>query len=196
MAHILPHWNWPDRVGQVTPVHVYSSADEAELFLNGESQGRVKRAQYTYRFRWDKVTYQPGELRVVTYKGGKDWADATVRTTGEAKALKLESYRNQTSIKSDGNDLAFISLTVVDEKGDMVPTATNNISFSVSGPGEIVTTDNGDPTDMVAFPSKDRKAFAGLALAIIRANPGASGPITIRATTKDLQSSEITIQAK
>jgi len=74
MAHILPHWTWPDRVGQVTPVHVYTSGDEGELFLNGQSLGRKQKAQYEYRLRWDDVVYQPGTLKVVTYKNGKEWA--------------------------------------------------------------------------------------------------------------------------
>jgi beta-galactosidase len=74
MAHILPHWTWPERVGQVTPVHVFTSGDEAELFLNGKSLGRRKKGQYEYRLRWDDVVYEPGELKVVAYKGGMPWA--------------------------------------------------------------------------------------------------------------------------
>ena len=70
MAHILPHWNWPDRVGQITPVHVYTSGDSAELFLNGKSLGLKTKEQYEYRLRWDDVVYQPGELKVVAYKDG------------------------------------------------------------------------------------------------------------------------------
>ncbi|MEO6992284.1 MAG: beta-galactosidase GalB, partial [Lacunisphaera sp.] len=76
MAHILPHWNWPERVGQVTPVHVYSSGDEAELFLNGKSLGRKKRGTFEYRFRWDEVVYEPGQLKVVVYKNGRPWTTA------------------------------------------------------------------------------------------------------------------------
>ena len=74
MAHILPHWTWPDRVGQVTPVHVFTSGDEAELFLNGKSMGRKKKGQFEYRLRWDDVAYEPGTLEVVAYKDGKEWA--------------------------------------------------------------------------------------------------------------------------
>ena len=74
MAHILPHWTWPDRVGEITPVHVYTSGDEAELFLNGQSLGRKSKGQYEYRLRWDDVKYEPGELRVVAYKNGQEWA--------------------------------------------------------------------------------------------------------------------------
>lgn len=73
MAHILPHWTWPDRVGKVTPVHVFTSGDEAELFLNGKSLGRKKKQDFEYRLRWDDVVYEPGELKVVAYKGGKPW---------------------------------------------------------------------------------------------------------------------------
>ncbi|KAK0742057.1 glycoside hydrolase superfamily [Apiosordaria backusii] len=196
MAHILPHWNWPNRVGQVTPVHVYSSGDEAELFVNGKSQGRQKKAQYTYRFRWDNVTYQPGEVHVVAYKDGIEWANATVRTTGAASQLRLSTYRDRASIKADGDDLSFVSVAVVDDKGDVVPTAEPNITFSISGPGDIVTTDNGDSTDMVAFPSKQRKAFRGLALAIVRAKAGASGAVTVTATADGLKTAEISLQVE
>ncbi|KAK0702397.1 glycoside hydrolase superfamily [Lasiosphaeris hirsuta] len=187
MAHILPHWTWPDRVGQVTPVHVFSSGDEAELFLNGVSQGRQKRDQSNYRFRWDKIAYQPGELQVTTYKDGAIWANATVRTARQATQLKLSAYRDRSVIRADGSDLAFISVTVTDDKGNVVPQASGTITFSVQGPGTIVATDNGDPTDMVPFPSKDRKAFAGLALAIIRANEGTTGTIAVKATGTGVQ---------
>jgi beta-galactosidase len=196
MAHILPHWNWPDRVGKETPVHVFSSGDEAELFVNGKSQGKQKKAQYTYRFRWDKVTYQPGEVRVVTYKGGKEWATATIRTTGEASKLRMQTYHDKTSIKADGSDLSFVSVDVVDDKGDIVPTAEPTISFSISGPGEIVSTDNGDATDMTAFPSKERKAFRGRALAIVKAKAGASEPITVTAKANGVEAGSITLKVE
>ena len=84
MAHILPHWNWPERLGEVTPIHVYTSGDEAELFLNGKSLGRKKKGQYEYRLRWSDVVYEPGELRVVAYKNGLEWAESAVKTTGPA----------------------------------------------------------------------------------------------------------------
>ncbi|MFO1489236.1 MAG: beta-galactosidase GalB, partial [Verrucomicrobiota bacterium] len=93
MAHILPHWNWPDRVGQVTPVHVYTSGDEAELFLNGKSLGRKKKGPLEYRLRWNDVVYQPGELKVVAYKNGRRWATDSVKTTGAATQLGLRPDR-------------------------------------------------------------------------------------------------------
>jgi beta-galactosidase len=193
MAHILPHWTWPDRAGQVTPVHVFSAADEAELFVNGESAGRLKKEQYSYRFRWDAVTYQPGNISVVTYKDGKQWAVDTKRTVGDAAKLNITADR--TTIVGDGYDLSYITVAVVDSNGDIVPQANNEITFSVSGAGQIAATDNGDPADMTAFPSLTRKAFSGLALAIVRANTGASGPITVSAAATGLTTAEITLQA-
>ena len=188
MAHILPHWTWPDRVGQVTPVHVYSSGDEAELFVNGKSAGRIKKGQYEYRFRWDKVTYEAGEVRVVTYKNGKEWATDMKKTVGSAAKLNVTADRTAIS----GDVLSFVSVAVVDKNGDSVPQASNAITFSISGPGKIVSTDNGDPTDMTAFPSLTRKAFSGYALAIVRAT--GSGKITVSAAADGLTGGQVTLE--
>lgn len=194
MAHILPHWTWPERVGQITPVHVFSSGDEAELFLNNQSQGRKKRGGYEYRFRWDSVVYQPGELKVVTYKNGKSWATDIVKTAGEARSLQMQVDRKR--IKSDGQDLAFMTVRVLDEKGIVVPRADNEIEFEVSGAGEIVATDNGDPADLVAFPSHKRKAYSGYALVIVRSKAGERGMITITAKSGGLVAAAIVITSQ
>jgi len=194
MAHILPHWTWPDRAGQTTPVHVYTSGDEAELFLNAKSLGRKKKAQFEYRLRWDDVVYEPGELRVVSYKAGKQWALDLVKTAGSAAKLLLTPDRS--TIANDGRDLSFITLTVADKDAQMVPRSMNMINFEISGPGEIVATDNGDPTDMTPFPSKDRKAFNGLALAIVRAKRGQSGQIIVTAEAAGLETARARIMAK
>jgi beta-galactosidase len=192
MAHILPHWTWPDRVGEVTPVHVFSVADEAELFLNGRSLGRKQRGPFEYRFRWDEVVYQPGRLRVVTYKNGRKWATDSVRTAGPATRLQLTADRS--SLSGDGEDLVFITADVLDSGGALVPNGDSLISFSISGPGEIVATDNGDQGDLTAFPSTQRKAFSGKALAIVRAKPGRSRRVTIRAHAHGLRDSEVTLK--
>ena len=192
MAHILPHWNWPDRVGQITPVMVYTSGDEAELFLNGVSQGRRKKAQFEYRLRWDEVKYQPGELRVVAYKNGKVWASETVKTTGAPAQIRLSADRN--AIASDGADLSFVTVRIADAQGLTVPRSHNELSFSVEGAGEIVATDNGDATDLTAFKSHNRRAFNGLALVIVRARKGAHGLITVRASSAGLPGGQITIR--
>jgi beta-galactosidase len=190
-AHILPHWTWPGREGEVTPVHVFSSADEAELFVNGKSQGKLTRAPFAYRFRWDYVTYQPGEVKVVTWKDGKPWATEAVVTTGAAAAL--EARVDRTRIKGDGRDLAFVTLRVTDKAGRTAPRANNPVRFTVTGPGELVATDNGDPTSFVPFPSATRPAFNGLALAIVRARPGANGTITVRAEADGLAPATVSI---
>ncbi|UII23318.1 beta-galactosidase GalB [Fulvivirga ligni] len=184
MAHILPHWNWPNRVGKVTPVHIFTSGDEAELFLNGKSLGKKKKGEYEYRLRWDDVIYEPGELKVIAYKDGKQWAEEIVKTTEAANKVILEADKKE--CYADGKDLIFITARVADHHGSTVPQADNLIEFSIDGPGEIVATDNGDPTDMTAFPSHSRKAFGGLALVIIKAKKGESGIIKITAKSSEL----------
>jgi beta-galactosidase len=191
MAHILPHWNWPERVGEVTPVHVYSSGDEAELFLNGKSLGRRKRDRFEYRFRWDDVVYAPGELKVVTYKGGKPWAEAVQRTTGPAAKLALAADR--ASVRADGSDLSFVTVTVADRDGQLVPRAKNRVTFEISGPGEIIATDNGDATSFESFQSKERNAYNGLALVVVRTKAGEPGSIMLRAKSDGLTAAETVI---
>jgi len=191
MAHILPHWTWPERVGEVTPVHVFTSGDEAELFVNGESQGRKAKAPYQYRLRWDYVTYEPGELEVVAYRDGKEWATSTVRTAGDAARLEVTADRSR--IAADGRDLAFITIRVTDEDGLTVPRADNTIAFAIEGPGKIVATDNGDPTDFVPFQSSARRAFNGFALAVVQGIPGQPGTIEVRAASESLRDDAVTL---
>lgn len=194
MAHILPHWNWPERIGQITPVFVYTSGDEAELFLNGQSLGRKRKGALEYRLRWDDVVYQPGELKVVAYKNGKKWATDTVRTTGPASQLMLAADRK--AIAADGRDLSFVTVMVADRKGDLVPRSKNALRFSVEGPGEIVATDNGDPTSFESFQVPQRKAFNGLALVIVRAKAGTPGKIVVKAEADGLRAASVTLHSK
>ncbi len=190
-AHILPHWTWPDRVGQITPVHVFSSADEGELFVNGKSQGKIKKRDYEYRFRWDYVVYEPGEVKVVTWKNGQPWATETIHTVGDAAKLSLTADR--AAIASDGRDVSFVTLKILDKDGNVVPAAKQKIDFTIEGPGQIVATDNGDPTDMTAFPSHSRDAFNGLALAIVKADR--PGKIILHAKAQGLSETTIAISA-
>ena len=192
MAHILPHWNWPERVGQVTPVFVYTSGDAAEFFLNGKSLGLKKKGDYEYRLRWDDVVYQPGELKVVAYKNGKQWATDEVKTTGAPAELLLSADRGK--IAADGKDLSFITVTVADKDRLQVPRSKNRLKFEIAGPGEIVATDNGDATSLESFQSPERNAYNGLALVIVRAKPGQAGSITLTATSPDLKPATIKIE--
>lgn len=192
MAHILPHWTWPERVGQVTPVHVFTSGDEGELFVNGRPQGRRKKAAFEYRLRWDEVVYEPGEIKVVTWRGGKPWASDTVRTAGEPARLHLGADR--TELRADGQDLSFITVRIVDAAGQTVPRAAHRLRFSLQGPGEIVATDNGDATSFEPFPSTTRPAFSGQALVIVKAT--GAGTLTVRAQAEGLAGGELVLRVR
>jgi len=194
MAHILPHWNWPERVGQVTPVHVYTSGDEAELFLNGQSLGRKKKGPLEYRLRWDEVVYQPGVLKVVAYKNGRHWAEDVVQTTGPAAKLKLQADRS--TVRADGYDLSYITVTVADQAGLLVPRTKNLVRFTLTGPGEIAGGDSGDPTSHEPMQAMQHSAFNGLCLAIIRTQAGHPGKITLHAESDGLAGAELTIRSR
>ncbi len=193
MAHILPHWNWPDRVGEVTPVHVFTSGDEAELYLNGKSLGRKKKGQYEYRLRWDDVNYEPGEVKVIAYKDGKKWAEDIVQTTDEP--ARLEASADRKEIQADGYDLSFVTVRIIDKNGLTVPQADNHVSFEIEGNGEIVATDNGDPTCFVEFHSPERQAFSGMVLAIVRSKPGVCGKFKVTARSPGLGESSVVIKS-
>jgi beta-galactosidase len=193
MAHILPHWTWPERVGQITPVHVFTSGDEGELFLNGRSLGRQRKGPFEYRLRWDSAVYEPGTLEAVTYKNGAKWATDSVKTAGAPAGL--EAVPDRPSIRADGRDLSFVTVRVVDSNGHMVPRADNRIKFSIEGPGEIAATDNGDPTSFEPFQAHERKAFNGLCLVIVRAKAGLSARITIIASSEGLRDGATSITA-
>ncbi len=344
MAHILPHWNWPGREGEITPVHVYTSGDEAELFLNGRSLGRKAKAkpgtlapdislptslsagknaeastseennasangndnniktrwcassdsadnfwqvdlgenqklgscviywendssayayeilvsqdgkkwektsqatyagrnnyslhkfsaegrylkvQFTglknywasfyecqvfaqdvqpeiidpeaipeaYRLRWDNVIYEPGELKAIAYKDGKKWAEDSVKTTGKAYTVKLTADRNR--IKADGCDLSFITIDIVDNNGNIVPRSNNMVNLSITGPGVIEATGNGDATNSDCFKNTSRNAYNGKMLAIIKSEKNKPGTIKLTAESEGLKSQTITIE--
>ncbi len=185
MAHLLPHWTWPGREGQVTPVHVFTSGDEAELFVNGVSQGRKRKGPLQYRLRWDGVVYQPGELRVQAYRQGKPWASDRVQTAGSAARMQVMPDRSR--IRGDGQDLSFVTVRLFDRADRPAPTAGDRLRFRIEGPGELVATDNGDPTNLESFAAPQRNAFNGLCLAIVRGKAGVRGTITVHVESDSLQ---------
>jgi beta-galactosidase len=194
MAHIVPqNWNWPDRVGKITPVQVYTSGDAAELFLNGKSLGVKKKGPFEYRLSWDDVVYEPGTLKVIAIKDGKKWAADIVKTTGPAVKLALKADR--AAIRADGKDLSFVTVTVADKDGLMAPRAMNNLRLSIKGPAEIVATGNGDATSHASFQSKEPNAFNGLCLAIVRAKNGDPGKITVKAESDGLTAATLVIRS-
>lgn len=194
MVHILPHWNWSGREGQITPVHLFTTGDEAELFLNGRSMGRKKKGDFEYRIRWDDIRYEPGELKAIAYKNGDKWAEEVVSTSLEPFSLQMEADR--TRIISDGEDLSFITVSVIDSEGRFVPDAVRSIHFTIEGSGEIVATDNGNAADMTPFHSHTRKTFSGQCLAIVRGDRDNPGTISIKAESPGLKESSITLVAE
>lgn len=194
MVHILPHWNWEDRVGEITPVHVFTTGDEVELFLNEKSLGRKQKQHFEYRLRWDGVIYEPGELKAIAYKNGEKWAEEVVKTTGEAVSIKAAADRDE--ISSDGRDLAFVSLDIVDENGSTVPKSSNLLSFRIEGNAEIVAADNGDPTDLSSFKSASKKAFNGKCLVIIKSRKNQKGRSRLIIESPGLKKAEVMITSK
>lgn len=194
MAHILPHWNQQGREGKRTPVWVYTSGDEAELFLNGRSLGRRKKAPFTYRLRWDSVSYEPGELRVRTWRNGQPWAETAVQTTGPGVRLKLTPDKQ--TVRADGDDLVFVRISVVDAQGREVPDAEPVIRCQLEGAGRIVATDNGDPTCLIAFHETERPAFNGLLLAIVKPERDSRGRLRLNVSAPGLEGAKLSLRVK
>jgi len=196
--HILPHWNWSGREGEVTPVFVYTNFDSAELFVNGKSMGIQKKndssPQSRYRLMWMDVKYQPGTLKVVAYdKNGKPSAEKSVVTAGEPKRLILEPDRKE--INADGRDISFITVSVVDEKGNPCPTANDQLAFKVSGNGNFKAACNGDATSMEQFHLPTMKLFSGKLVILVNSNT-TPGDIKLTVKGKGLKSAEVTLRSK
>ena len=168
--HLLPHWTWPGREGQATPVYCYTSYPMAELFVNGKSQGRITYNSASrldrYRLRWNNVVYEPGELKVVAYDyDGTPKAEQTVRTAGTPARIVLKADRS--SISSKGEDLAFVTVSLVDKDGTPCPTATNTMSYTVTGAAKFRAACNGDATSLVPFNSTAMPLFSGQLVVVV-----------------------------
>ena len=168
--HVLPHWTFPERVGETTPVYCYTSWPSAELFVNGKSQGRIVKNPGTrldrYRLRWNNVKYEPGEIKVVAYDyDGTPRGEQVVRTAGAPARIVLKADRNR--ISSKGEDLSFVTVSVVDKNGTPCPTATNTMKFEVSGAGKYRAACNGDATSLVAFNSTEMPLFSGELVVVV-----------------------------
>jgi beta-galactosidase len=183
--HLLPHWTWPDRKGKVTPVYCYTDYPSAELFVNGKSQGRITKNDTArldrYRLRWRNVIYQPGELKVVVYdENGNKAGQQIVRTAGKPKRLLLEPERK--TIKADGNDLAYITVSLVDKNGTLCPDAANRLEFSVTGAGTYKAACNGDATSLEPFTQPQMSLFHGQLVVVCQAG---KKPGVMTLTVKD-----------
>lgn len=190
--HLLPHWTWPDRKGKVTPVYCYTDYPTAELFVNGKSQGRITKSDTArldrYRLRWRNVIYQPGELKVVVYdENGNKAGQQIVRTAGKPKRLLLEPERK--TIKADGNDLAYITVSLVDKNGTLCPDATNRLEFSVTDAGTYKAACNGDATSLEPFTQPQMSLFHGQLVVVCQAGktPGVM-TLTVKDPTTGMKS--------
>lgn len=189
VLHVLPHWNWEGREGEVTPVHVYTNCDKVELLVNGKPMGTLERAENQYRLRWDDVVYEPGKVEAIGWRDGAKVATETIRTAGRPRKIKVKLEKG-----FGEGDLYYIDVKLTDKKGNFTPTAGNELKFSVKGPGEILAVDAGDPTCLTPFHSDTIKAFNGLASVIIKTKPGEKGRITLTATSEGLKKGKIKIK--
>ena len=191
VLHILPHWNWAD--GKTVDVWAYyNNADEAELYLNGKSLGIKKKEGDDLHVMW-RVKFEPGTLKIVSRKDGKVVATRETKTAG--KPAKIELVADRKAIKANGKDLSFITVKIRDKNGNLVPDAANLVKFKVSGNGFIASVDNGDEVSHDPFKADYRKAFNGLALAIVQSK-GAPGDITFTATAEGLQGATVVLKAQ
>ncbi len=190
--HVLPHWTWPGREGEVTPVFVYTSYPKAELFVNGESQGRRTFSNAgkmeRYRLMWHDVVYSPGEITVVAYnEDGSEAERTTVKTAGEAKHIELTPAK--THLTADGKDLMYVTVRVTDKDGNLCPHDSRRISFSVEGAGTFRAVANGDPTCLEMFHEPVMSAFNGMLTVIVRSKEKA-GEIILTASADGLESGQ------
>lgn len=202
VLHLMPHWNWAGREGLVTPVQAYTNCVSAELFVNGKSYGIKTKGAKEYRFLWDDVVYEPGTVKVVGQTADGQTVESTVSTTGSgARVLMAREYGRGPSADFGGDcppaaaraysqeDLIFVDAKIADLDGNIVPTASDKIKFSVSGAGEIAAVDAGDATCHTPFHSDEIKAFGGLASVIVRRT--GPGVITLKAESDGLEACEI-----
>ena len=198
--HLLPHWTWPDRKGKVTPVYCYTDCPSAELFVNGKSQGRIFKNKDSrldrYRLRWNNVVYEPGEIKVVAYdSNGRVVGEQTVRTAGKPARLSLEADR--TTIAADGSDLAFITVSLRDADGTLIPDADNQLEFEVTGAGAFKAVCNGDATSLETFTTPTMRLFHGQLVLVVQASklPG-DIHVVVKDQKKEVMAAEATITTK
>ena len=195
--HLLPHWNWPGREGEVTPVYCYTNYPTAELFVNGKSQGKISKDPTSrldrYRLRWNEVVYEPGELKVIVYDSlGQQRGEQIVRTAGKPDHLVLEVDRKE--LTADGEDMAFITVKAVDKDGNFCPDADGKVSVKVKGAGTFKGICNGDATSLEPFTKPSMHLFHGqLAIGIIAAQQ--AGSIQVNVSGSGVRGASLTLQA-
>lgn len=195
--HILPHWTWPGREGEVTPVFVYTNYPTAELFINNKSYGKQSKNDSSlknrYRLMWMNAIYEPGEVKVIAYdETGKAAAEKSIRTAGKPHHLELTS--NRQTLTADGKDLAYVTVKVVDKDGNLCPLDNRLINFSVKGAGKFRAAANGDATCLDLFHLPQMHAFSGMLTVIIQAGETA-GEIILNANASGIRKANIRIRS-
>ena len=200
--HLLPHWTWGlskkdkgNRIGKVTPVYCYTDYPTGELFVNGKSQGKISKNPAErldrYRLRWNNVKYEPGEIKVVVYDAqGNKAGEQTVKTAGKPAALKLEAWtQNSPLLKPNGDDLAFITVSLTDADGTLIPQADDQLTFEVTGAGSFEAVCNGDATSLESFKAPTMKLFNGQLVVVVR-SAKETGTLTLKVTDEKLKLSK------
>ncbi len=200
--HLLPHWTWGlskkdkgNRIGKVTPVYCYTDYPTGELFVNGKSQGKISKNPAErldrYRLRWNNVKYEPGEIKVVVYDAqGNKAGEQTVKTAGKPAALKLEAWtQNSSLLKPNGDDLAFITVSLTDADGTLIPQADDQLTFEVTGAGSFEAVCNGDATSLESFKAPTMKLFNGQLVVVVR-SAKETGTLTLKVTDEKLKLSK------
>ena len=206
-VHLLPHWTWPNRKGEVTPVYCYTDGVEGELFVNGKSQGRIRKNPKErldrYRLRWNDVKYEPGEIRVIAYDAnGNKIGEDVQRTAGKAAILMAKAepsaYDLPTSTyKANGEDLIYVTVSAADKKGTEVPTCDNELSFSVKGAATFEAVCNGDATSIQSFKEPQMKLFNGQLVVILRTTQTAGkATLTIKDKQGKLKATTLTFETR
>lgn len=195
--HILPHWNWEGREGETTPIFVYTSYNSAELFVNGKSLGVQKKnndtPQNRYRLMWMNVKYEPGTVKVVAFdENGKAAEEKEMHTAGQPYQIVLDADRKK--ITADGEDISFVTVSVVDKNGVPCPTATNQLKFKVSGSGTYRAACNGDATSLELFHKDTMKLFSGKLIVLVQSSKTA-GKIKLEVNGTGLKSSTLSLES-
>ena len=215
-THLLPHWNWKGREGQVTPVYCYTDGVEGELFVNGKSQGRVRKDKSSrldrYRLRWNNVKYEPGEIRVVTYNQYGDKVGEDVkRTAGEPAQMKFSvetpdhepiacmvegcTDEHNVLLNADGKDLAFVTVSLLDKDGNECPLADDELTFEVKGAGTFKAACNGDATSLDSFTQPHMRLFSGKLVIVVQSKAQKGDIIlTVKDGKRNMEKS-LTLQA-
>lgn len=198
VLHVFPHWTWHGKEGQTVPVHVFTNYPEVELFINGVSQGKRRHGTENeierFRLMWNETVYEPGELVAVAYcEDGNEADRVTIKTAGVAKRIVLEAYKSK--IQADGDDLNYITASIVDENGTLCETQDTRLTFCVEGAGELLTTDAGDQREIESFARPDKRTLGGKLVACVRSILGKSGKVTVSCRADGLESAVLEFES-